>query len=309
MSTKMALIFPGQGAQEKNMGRDLAEAHKGCMELWKAAEKYSHLPLREIYFESQDEKLMADTQYLQPALTVVNLSLWMVLSAKFKPACTAGHSLGEFSALAAAQVLSFSEVLELVSLRGRLMAEADPEGRGGMCAVIKLDRDSVEEIAKVVRGQGELLLVANYNTPEQFVLSGTKEAIALAAPLVKERKGRLLPLAVSGAFHSPLMQSAAKSFSQAVDRYTWQKPKFGVYSNVTGQVITDGDSLRELCKQQMISSVLWVDTVQNQYQAGIKTWVELGPKAVLGKMVNSILVQQEDVQVKHVASLEGVNAL
>ena len=143
-----AVLFPGQGSQEPGMGRDVAEASKEAMELWKKAEQISGLPLRAVYWESDDAALMADTKYLQPALTVVNVTLWQALSGKLSPACAAGHSLGEYSALAAAGSLSPESALELVSLRGKLMADADPDGKGGMAAILKLNREAVNEIAK-----------------------------------------------------------------------------------------------------------------------------------------------------------------
>ena len=190
-----AVLFPGQGSQEPGMGRDVAEASKEAMELWKKAEQISGLPLRAVYWESDDAAL------LQPALTVVNVTLWQALSGKLSPACAAGHSLGEYSALAAAGALSPESTLELVSLRGKLMADADPDGKGGM----------VNEIAKAAaEATGEILIVANHNTPAQFVISGTKAAVEAALPLVKEKKGRAVPLPVSGAFHSPLMDTAAQ---------------------------------------------------------------------------------------------------
>lgn len=146
-----AVLFPGQGSQEPGMGRDVAEASKEAMELWKKAEQISGLPLRAVYWESDDAALMADTKHLQPALTVVNVTLWQALSGKLSPACAAGHSLGEYSALAAAGSLSPESALELVSLRGKLMADADPDGKGGMAAILKLNREAVNEIARPLR--------------------------------------------------------------------------------------------------------------------------------------------------------------
>ena len=312
MSSQIALLFPGQGSQESGMGRDAAEAMPEAMELWKKAERASGRPLREMYWESGDDALMADTRTLQPALTVVNLSLWMALAAKVRPACAAGHSLGEYSALAAAGVLDADAVLELVCLRGRLMAEADPDGRGGMAAVLKLSREVVEDVAaSVAAATGEVLRVANYNTPGQFVLSGSKAAVEAALPVVKERKGRALPLPVSGAFHSPLMAPAANELNKALGRLTWSKPRFPVYSNVTGRAVSDGESLRELASRQMISSVLWIDTVANQYRDGVRHWIELGPKGVLSRMVKPIVDEAgtDEIRVDSLGSLEAVQAL
>ena len=307
-----AVLFPGQGSQEPGMGRDVAEASKEAMELWKKAEQISGLPLRAVYWESDDAALMADTKHLQPALTVVNVTLWQALSGKLSPACAAGHSLGEYSALAAAGSLSPESALELVSLRGKLMADADPDGKGGMAAILKLNREAVNEIAKAAaEATGEILIVANHNTPAQFVISGTKAAVEAALPLVKEKKGRAVPLPVSGAFHSPLMDTAAQELAKALNKMTWSRPRFPVYSNVTGKAVTDGESLRELATVQMSSSVLWIDTIANQWHDGIRSWVEVGPKGTLSRMVKPILDAvpvEEEVAITAVGSLEGVNA-
>jgi malonyl CoA-acyl carrier protein transacylase len=307
----IALIFPGQGSQEPGMGRDVAEAMPEAMDWWKKAERISGLPLRDVYWESDDAVLMADTRHLQPALTVVNVSLWMALASSVTPACAAGHSLGEYSALAAAGVLDAEAVLELVCLRGRLMAEADPDGRGGMAAVLKMPRQAVEALAvKVAEETGQVLRVANYNTPGQFVLSGDKAAVEAALPLVKEQKGRAMPLAVSGAFHSPLMAGAAAELNTTLSRLTWRKPRFAVYSNVTGQAVTDGESLKELASRQMTSSVLWIDTVANQYADGVRHWVEVGPKGVLSRMIKPIVDEtgQDDIRVDSLGTFEAIES-
>lgn len=288
----IALLFPGQGSQEVGMGRDLAEAHTEVMDVWKQAERASGVALREIYWDG-DEKAMPDTRNLQPALTVVNYTLWMHLSRKAQPAATAGHSLGEYSALAAAGVLPIGTVIELVALRGRLMAEADPEGKGAMAALVRLTLEQAEAcVAEAAKATGEVLVIANYNTPGQVVASGTKNAVAALQESVKALKGRALPLPVSGAFHSPLMEEAAAEMAKAlaaVSKTAWSKARFPVYCNVTGKGETDADALHRQLARQMTSSVYWVDTIQNQWDAGCGHFVECGPKGVLTRMVAPIL--------------------
>lgn len=287
-----ALLFPGQGSQEPGMGRNLAEADRESMDLWKKAEKISGLDLRSVYWEGSEAD-MAMTGNLQPALTVVNLNLWRKLAPKLKPAATAGHSLGEFSSLAAAGVLPEDTVLELVSLRGRLMRDVDPEGKGSMAAVLRLSLQDVREcVAETANATGETIIVANYNTPGQFVVSGTKNAIAHIQAVVKERKGRALQLPVSGAFHSPLMEGAAREFAEAIKSIkdsNWNKAAFDIYCNADPTPLRDAGAIRERMIRQMTSSVFWIDTITRQWDAGCRNFVECGPKGVLSRMVSPIL--------------------
>ncbi|MDL2272132.1 ACP S-malonyltransferase [Desulfovibrio sp. OttesenSCG-928-I05] len=309
MTHATALLFPGQGSQESGMGRDLAESRKDIMEIWKKGERISGLPLREIYWEG-DAEAMADTRSLQPALTVANIALWHAVSDKLSPLCAAGHSLGEYSAFAAASVLAVDAVLELVSLRGRLMADADPSGKGAMAALLKLSREDAEAaVAEAKEASGEMLLIANYNTPAQFVASGTKSAIEAVQESARSRKGRAVPLAVSGAFHSPLMDEAAKELGIALSKVSWSKARFPVFCNVTGQAATEADELKALALRQMTSSVLWIDTIRAQYQAGARRFVECGPKNVLSKMVSPILgTEAEGVEIVSVNSAEAAES-
>ena len=271
------------------MGREFAEKNSDAMRIWKKAEHYSKLALREIYWDG-DESAMTDTRALQPALTAANLCIWTELAKKLKPACAAGHSLGEYSALAAAGALSLDAVLELVALRGRLMAEADPLGKGSMAAILRLSRAEAEAcVAAAQKSSGEMLLIANYNTPEQCVASGTKASIAVLQDTVREYGGRALPLAVSGAFHSPMMEEAAKEMESALRKASWHAAKFPVYTNVAGKSAYDAEDLRKLLSRQMTSSVLWTDVIVSQWQGGVRRFVECGPKNVLTKMLQPIL--------------------
>lgn len=292
--THAVLLFPGQGSQEPGMGRDLAEISADAMNLWKLGERVSGLPLREIFWEG-DEQAMSDTRALQPALTIVNLALWQSIAAKASVFAAAGHSLGELSAMAAAGVLSPESVLTIASLRGRYMADADPEKKGGMAALVKLDEKTVQAIVKEAAAEtGELLCIANYNTPVQFVVSGAKSAVELACAKAKEHKGRAIELKVSGAFHSPMMAAANKELAVQLRKAVWNKPKFPVYCNVHGKAVTDGESARESLLAQMTSSVYWTTLVRNQYADGARRWLELGPKALLGKMVAPCLTDMAD---------------
>jgi [acyl-carrier-protein] S-malonyltransferase len=314
MSEHSVLLFPGQGAQDLGMGRDLAERNAEVMDLWKKAEKISRIPLRAIYWEGGEN--MDDTARLQPALTVANLGLWLELSRHFKPGCAAGHSLGEYSALAAAGVLDFEKVMELVSIRGRLMAEADPEGKGAMAAILKLDLAKATELVEAVKAESGddpalALRIANYNTPAQFVASGSRRAIELLQEKAREFKGRALPLAVSGAFHSPFMAEASAELAACLDKCAFARPRFPVYCNVTGRAESSAAGLKDRLKAQMTSPVQWIDSVGNMFQAGVRRYVECGPKSILGKMVQQILAGRpgaEECQCLGVTSREDLQA-
>lgn len=305
--SSIAVLFPGQGSQQKGMGRDLAETRSEAMELWTLAEKESGLDLRGVFWDGE-EKDMADTRALQPGLTVVNLSLWLAASKKLSPVAAAGHSLGEFAALVAAGVLSVEDALRAVTLRGRLMSEAGAEGQG-MAAVLKLDRDAVEEVVAEARDEADAeLRIANYNTPKQFVISGERAALDAAAPRIKERKGRAVPLAVSGAFHSPLIREAADEFSGVLEKLHWREPDFDVYFNVTGKPGRNAAEIRGLMQTQMTSSVMWIDTMVNMHDAGVRRFAELGPKGVLAKMAGATLKGRE-FEAFGVESVRGVDDL
>lgn len=304
----LAVLFPGQGSQEKGMGRDLAEANSQAMELWTLAEKASGLPLREIYWEG-DDAAMADTRALQPAMTVVNLNLWFELRPRLTPMGMAGHSLGEYAALAAAGALPVPQTLELVSLRGRLMAECGGTG-GAMAAVLRMSLADIEAVvAKAGAETGKVLLVANYNSPGQYVISGEKAAVDRAGALCKEFKGRAMPLPVSGAFHSPLMAEAAAELAKALAKADFSDPKIPVCQNASGQLVKDFREVREQLTRQMTSSVRWIDTMANLYQAGARTFLELGPKGVLSKMVKPNLEGKTDYNAINVATYEAAKTL
>jgi [acyl-carrier-protein] S-malonyltransferase len=312
-----AYLFPGQGSQELNMGRDVAEAMSSAMDLWILAEKHSGLALREIYWGAEGAAPapeMSDTKALQPALTVVNVSLWLALRDRNPAAAAlavgaAGHSLGEFSALAAAGVLGVEEVVTTVCERGKLMAGAAREGHG-MAAVLKLPLAEVERIVDTAaKRSGAFLRIANHNSPAQYVISGEAPALEAAAALVKEARGRAIALAVSGAFHSPLISEPANAFVKVLDGLRWQPAKFPVCMNVSARPESDPGVLKALLSAQMTSSVLWTDTVRNLYGLGARRFAEIGPKNVLAKLAPQNLEGRDDVIAQSAGTLEAVLAL
>lgn len=314
-SVNTAILFPGQGSQAAGMGRRLAESSPEIMDIWKKAERASSLPLREIYWESNDMALMAETRNLQPAITVVNLALWLSVKDRLFPVCAAGHSLGEFSALAAAGVLSIDAILELVSVRGRLMADVDPEHAGVMCAVIRLPLEQVEAAAREVSERtGKLVRVANKNTPLQSVLSGHRDAVEEAAELLKNETPRVkvFPLAVSGAFHTSMMAEASAEFGKLLDEQDWRDAAFPIYFNVHGEPLIEAAAIRSAVRRQMTSSVCWVDTITHQWRDGVRRWVEFGPQGVLTRMVRPILVaanvEDGSYTTVHIPNIDAVQA-
>lgn len=299
----LSIVFPGQGSQEPGMGRDLAEHSAEAMELWKKAERLSGLPLREIYWDG-DESAMAATRNLQPALTVVNMNLWMHLADRLQPAGVAGHSLGEFSALFAARVLPADQLLELVCLRGRLMDDVVNED-GSMAAILKLKVEQVQELVdSAAAATGQEIRIANYNTPGQFVVSGHAQAVDHVCAGAKPLKGRAMPLPVSNAFHSPYMAEAATELAKYMDKMDWSDPKTPVYLNVTGSPEPDAAALKDIMKRQMTSSVLWIQTIENQYADGMRSFVEVGPKGALSRMISQILKGRDGVKSVSVSNLE-----
>ncbi|MFC1485864.1 ACP S-malonyltransferase [Candidatus Latescibacterota bacterium] len=276
-------IFPGQGSQELGMGIAVADTFEVAGAVFVRAGEVTGYDMYELCADGPLEKL-SDTRYTQPALFTVEAAIVDVLRAKgvvFDAA--AGHSLGEFAAWYAAGAVGFEDCLRLVCERGRLMAEAGPSGEGTMAAVLGLGYELVRGICEVVGGT---VVVANINSPRQVVISGTRAAVEQAGERLTEAGAkRVVPLKVSGAFHSPLMEEARASFSDAVRSITVEDAKIPVYANVTASPVTACDEIRRLMVEQLVSPVRWADTVVNMVADGIDKVYELGPGTVLAGLV------------------------
>jgi len=303
----IGVVFPGQGSQETGMGRDVAENDRYASEIWELAEKRSGAPLREIFWEG-DREAMTETRYQQPALVAVSLTLWQRLPSRLPVAALAGHSVGEYAALAAAGVLAVPDVIDLVCLRGRLMFEAGQSRAGKMAALLKLDQSAVQEIVdEAAASTAEELCIANYNTPAQLVVSGSEEAVDLAMAKAKERRGRPVQLPVSGAFHSKIMEEPARELAAAMDSVDWHRPGIPVYFNVNASAETDPDRIKAIMQRQMISPVKWSQTVETMWQDGVRTWIEVGSKDVLTKMMRYNLAGKDGGwQAWSIGSLEAL---
>ncbi len=272
-----AYIFPGQGSQSPGMAKELYERNKALME---RANEVLGFRLTDIMFEGTEEDLKA-TRVTQPAIFLHSCVL--ASQEEIKPDMVAGHSLGEFSALVAAGAIGFEDGLRLVSIRASLMQECCEKNPGGMAAVIKLDDRTIEEICAGVPG---IVVPANYNSPGQVVISGELEAVEKACVLLKEAGAkRALPIPVSGAFHSPLMEPAREALAEAIATTPFKTPVCPIYQNVDALPHTDPAEIKDNLLRQLTSPVRWTATVQNMIAAGATRFVELGPGSVLQGLV------------------------
>ncbi len=280
---KVAFVFPGQGSQYVGMGAELAALDAGAARLFDAADELSGRPLKRLCLEGPLDEL-TQTVNLQPALCCVDLMAWMCLTQKgVAPAAVAGHSLGEYPALAAAGVITPEAAVKLAARRGALMDREATKNPGAMAAVVGLDAARVEEITKKAGG---LVRPANFNAPTQTVITGAQEAVSAAAALAKEAGGKAIPLKVSGAWHSPLMDGAITEFAAELDAAGFADPTVPMPTNVTARPAADAADLLDIMKRQMVSPVRWFEIVDWMVAQGVDTFIEVGPKTVLGGLIN-----------------------
>ena len=279
-----AYIFPGQGSQFPSMGKALYERSAEARELMERANEILGFPITDIMFGESADDLKA-TRVTQPAIFIHSVVL-ALCSGLETPAMVAGHSLGEFSALAAAGAMSFEDALKLVAVRASAMQKCCEQVPGAMAAIIKLPTETIEEICASCSG---LVIPANYNSEGQVVISGEAEAVAEACEKMKEAGAkRALPLPVSGAFHSPLMEPARLELAEAIDRTPFQAPSCPVYQNVTALPSTDPEVIKANLLKQLTAPVRWTQTVENMVADGADYFLEIGPGTVLQGLVGRI---------------------
>ena len=283
-----AFVFPGQGAQFVGMGKDLYETNALAKKYFDRADEILGFKITEIMFNGTDEQLK-ETKVTQPAVFLHSVIQALCLGDSFNPAMVAGHSLGEFSALVASRALDFEDGLRLVASRANAMQKACEINSGTMAAIIGLPDEKVEEVCASVSSEGDIVVAANYNCPGQLVISGNINAVNVACEKLKEAGAkRALPLKVSGAFHSPLMQPAKDELQAAIEKTTFITPKCPVYQNVDAKPHTDAEEIKLNLIAQLTSPVRWTASVQTMIHDGADDFTECGPGKALQGMIGRI---------------------
>lgn len=282
----LAFLFPGQGVQRVGMSRSIVKAYPELQEFYKLADKLTGRPISKLCFEGPDEEL-TQTINAQPAVFTTCFAFWVLVSERgLQPKFVAGHSLGEWTAVVASGALEFEDGLRLVAKRGELMHQAP---LGSMAALLGASLEQVEKLCQAASEKG-VVTIANYNAPDQFVISGEVAAIEYAVQIARQfGVVKTVPLKVSGAFHSPLMDGAKEQFRQYVEQAPFKDAEIPLVANVTGQPVTNGDEMKQLLVEQLTSPVRWVDCVKAIHENGVKVFVELGPGRVLSGLVRRIV--------------------
>jgi len=301
--SKVAYVFPGQGSQSTGMGFDLYDSYPSAKAVFDEADASLGFPLSRICFEGPDEEL-TKTHNVQPAILAVSIACLKAIGeadiVNFpSPTFVAGHSLGEYTALVAAGALGLTDAVLLVRERGRLMYEAGLKNPGSMLAVIGLDEETVKDIS--LHSGTE---ISNINCPGQIVISGATQALAEADKLARARGARvLIPLKVSGAFHSALIEPVIAEFSKIVSNVRFQPPSIPVISNVTARPLTDADSIKKELVKQLRNCIQWQGSVEYMVHSGVTIFYEIGPGRVLSGLIRRI---NSELQTFNISGVEDI---
>lgn len=305
---KVAFIFSGQGSQYIGMGKELYDNIPECKKIYDKANEVLGFDLKGLIFNGDKEELNI-TENTQPAILTTSIAILQAIKSKgITPEIVAGLSLGEYSALVASEALEFESAVSLVKKRGRFMQEAVPQGVGSMAAVIGLDESKIENVLKVARKKGTVE-IANYNTNNQIVIGGEKAAVDFAAELLKESGARrVLPLNVSGAFHTSLLNEASIKLEKELNNVEFKEPNIKVITNVTADYISNKDDIKCLLEKQVKSSVKWSKTIEKMIDEGIDTFIEIGPLKTLSSFVREISKDKKTkVNIFNVEDIKSLN--
>ena len=303
----IAFIFPGQGSQYVGMGRELFENFSVAKKIFEEADDTLHFSVSALCFKGPEEALKL-TENTQPAVLTTSVAALKVLQAEkgVAPQFTAGHSLGEYSALVASEALTFSQAVKVVRLRGKFMQEAVPVGEGAMAAVLGMEREQVEKLCEEI-SSGEVLAPANFNSPGQIVIAGHSKAVQRAIERVKQEGKKAVLLPVSAPFHSSLMKPAGERLEKALEEISVSDLKIPVVTNVEAEANTSKDRVKELLVAQVSSPVRWEESMRKMVEKGIEQVVEIGPGKVLSGLMKRIDSRVETKNLEDLQTLKKIS--